>query len=80
MCKGSFSASDGWIQKLKVRNGIKQYTVSGEFRSCDMIAVNKWIGGIDESIKGYALEYIFSANETGYFFKALPNTTFNLIC
>ena len=79
ICEGSFSASDGWLQRFKVKNNIKHYAVSGESRSCDMNAVKKWLGDLDVCTEGYAPEDIFNADETGYFFKALPNNTLSSI-
>ena len=36
-------------------------------------------GLVVELIEDHAIKDIFNDDETGYFFKALPNTTFNLI-
>lgn len=73
----NFKASSGWLQKFKERCGIRQLSISGEILSSNVNAVQpfkeKLLSKINEM--GLQLEQIYNADESGLFWRILPNKT-----
>ncbi|XP_033110353.1 tigger transposable element-derived protein 6-like [Anneissia japonica] len=70
-----FGASDGWLTKWKQRNEIKQVAVCGESGDVDQTIVTEWKSKIADLCAGYQPEEIFNCDETGLYFRALPDRT-----
>jgi hypothetical protein len=71
-----FLASVGWLDKFKKRHGIVQKSVCGESASADLQVSDNWQKNcLPDLIRQYDPNDIFNADETGFFFKCLPNKT-----
>ena len=71
-----FMASIGWLDKFKKRHNITQKVMSGESAAVDENICEDWKNNIlPELIRPYDEKDIFNADETGLFFKCLPDKT-----
>lgn len=71
-----FSASIGWLDKFKSRHNIVQMSLCGESGSADFQCGEEWQKNVLPTlISQYDKNNIFNADETGLFFKCLPNKT-----
>lgn len=71
-----FKASDGWFTNWKRRNDIVFKSTPGESASVDHKSAAAWMMSLDPIIAEYDPQNIFNVDETGLFFKCLPNETF----
>ncbi|GFS85783.1 tigger transposable element-derived protein 6 [Trichonephila clavipes] len=71
-----FSASEGWLTNFKKRNGIVFKKMCEESLSVDINVCSKWQNSLSDLIKEYEPRNIFNTDETGLFFKCLPEKTF----
>ena len=67
-----FKASSGWLECWKNRYSIKQRAVEGESGQVHTETVTSWMGRLKELCKGYSPEVPWNEDETGCFFRALP--------
>lgn len=74
----NFSASDGWLNKWRRRHNISFKCISGE--SADVIQedVDQFLEKLPGMLLGYKPEDIYNADESGLYFKALPDKTLTL--
>lgn len=72
---GNFSASNGWLEKFRSRHAITYKSVCGESQSVDMNVVSNWSEKLAGICEGYADVDIWNLDETGLFFRALPDKT-----
>ncbi|GFT71785.1 tigger transposable element-derived protein 6 [Trichonephila clavipes] len=72
-----FSASEGRLTNFKKRNGIVFKKMCGESSSVDINVCSKWQNSLSDLIKEYETRNIFNTDETGLFFKCLPEKTFS---
>jgi hypothetical protein len=71
-----FSASDGWLQKLRQRHDISYGSVVGESAGVDQNVVNDWLSNrLPEIIKDFDPKNVWNADETGLFWRLQPNKT-----
>ena len=70
----SDGSSDGWLDKWKATYAIKEPHILGEARYVSAETVTSWVERLQELTEGYSLENIWNMDESGYFFKALPET------
>ena len=70
-----FAASEGWLQRFKTRHNISMKQISGESSSVDIQTVEAWKACLQIICEGYADEDILNTDETGIFWRALPNKT-----
>ena len=70
-----FAYSRGWLQRFKVRRGIKRRLYEGEADSADMTAVNAGRQNLQKILESYAADDIYNIDETGLFFRLGPNST-----
>ena len=68
-----FKASNGWLQIWKQRYNTKQVSICGESSDVRVDAVTS---RKDSPPSGNAQHNIWNLNETGLFWKALPNKGF----
>ena len=68
-----FVASDGWLEKWKATYAIKEKRIVGAGGDVPEETVSSWIERLQELREGYSLENIWNTNESGCFFKALPD-------
>lgn len=70
-----FKASNGWLGRFKERHNIKQLVVSGESGDVNEETVTAWRERLVTLVRGYSVEDIWNKDETGCFFRALPDKT-----
>ncbi|XP_037817448.1 jerky protein homolog-like [Lucilia sericata] len=75
---GGFHASDGWLSRYKKRYGIRLLKESGEKLSSRADLVEPFKKDLQNIIieNNLTLDAIFNANETGMYWKMLPDKTF----
>ena len=76
--KSSFKGSNGWLEKWKKRYNLKQLKISGESGDVRGETVDSWKERLPEIIAGYDKDNIWNMDETGVFFKALPDRGFGV--
>ena len=67
-----FNASDGWLDGWKTSYAIKDRRIVGEAGDVSKETITSWMERIVELTEGYELENIWNMDESGCFFKALP--------
>ena len=70
---GQFKASNGWLQRFRTHHSISHRIISGESASVDQFTVDEWKRRLPSILAQYKDDDIFNVDETGLFFKALPN-------
>lgn len=65
-----FKASNGWLQKFKERHQISYKSVN--IASMDRCIIAEWLYEVKELISGYEQRNIFNCDETGLFFRIVP--------
>ena len=72
-----FVASDGWLWRFCRRHGIRQLTLQGEKLSADKPASEEFVTSFRTFVEdnNYTLNQIFNCDETGLYYKLLPNKT-----
>ena len=71
-----FQCSSGWLQRFKERHAIVQKKICGESASVRVETCDLWIEHtLPTLLDGYELKNVFNADETGLFYKLLPNKT-----
>lgn len=73
-----FAASDGWLDKFKKRYGIRFLSVCGEKLSAQIELMEPFQRVFRSKISELSLtrQQIYNADESGLFYKMLPNKTF----
>jgi len=73
-----FNASRGWFEKFKKRSGIHSVLRHGEAASSNKEGAEKFKKEFSDFIKAEGLvpQQVFNGDETGLFWKKLPNRTF----
>ena len=69
--------STGWLDRFKERHGIAFKVVCGEAKSVDSDSsdMTGWKDRLSVIMKSYHANDIFNADETGLFFKLMPDKT-----
>lgn len=71
-----FTCSNGWLDRFKQRHSISFGKVCGEAKSVPLQVTNEWVNEKWPGIRqGYADHEIYNADETGLFYKLLPDKT-----
>ncbi|XP_054281926.1 tigger transposable element-derived protein 6-like [Macrosteles quadrilineatus] len=73
--KKDFRASNGWLHNFKKRNEIIFRKVCGESASVNSNVCDEWKTELKKLTESYLPENIYNADETGLFFKCLPDRT-----
>lgn len=71
-----FSASNGWLESFFKRHNISLKDLCGESGDVSEEVVNDWTQRIPDIVAGYDPKDIFNADETGLYYRALPNRTY----
>lgn len=74
----AFVASNGWFNRFKHRHGIRFLTVSGEKLSADLSSITPFIHRLRAKMQamGITEEQLYNADESGLYYRLLPNKTF----
>lgn len=71
-----FKASNGWLDNFKERHGIVFKEVQGEAAAVDMEAVDNWRQDIlSKLLAEYSPSNVFNVDETGLFWRLMPDKT-----
>ena len=72
-----FKASPGWLDNFKKRHGIRQLKIVGETLSAAVDSVQPFIEMLHKIMRegGFSFEQLYNADETGRFWRVLPNKT-----
>ncbi|KAM6455899.1 tigger transposable element-derived protein 1-like [Liasis olivaceus] len=73
-----FKASRGWFEKFHRRSGIHNVARHGEASSSDKAAAEAYKEEFEGFMKaeGYVAQQVFNCDETGLFWKKMPNRTY----
>lgn len=74
--KHDFKGSNGWLDKWKKKYNIKWLKINGESGDVQGETISSWKECLPEIIQGYDRDNIWNMNETGVFWKALPDRGF----
>ncbi|UYV82008.1 TIGD4 [Cordylochernes scorpioides] len=73
---GGKVGSGGWIERWKARHGIKLRNICGESADVNRETMTNWLTDVMPNIiSNYACKDIFNADETGLFWRLLPDKT-----
>jgi hypothetical protein len=72
----AFKVSKSWASKFAQKSGLCLITLHGESGSVDIEAVQFQIVQLQELIKMYHIDHVYNMDETGLFFKVLPNHSY----
>lgn len=70
-----WKCSNGFLERFKKRHNISFKVISGESASVNPDTINDWINRMPDIINGYNPDDIFNMDETGLFYKVLPEKT-----
>ena len=73
--RDKISFSNGWIEKFKKQNNIHSYHFHGEANSVSLEILSEERKKLQKILQDYTLDNIFNADETGFFFRMIPNKT-----
>ena len=68
----NFTAANGWLEKWQVSYGVRERKVNSEAGEVAEYQVSGWMEKLVELTRGYELTDIWNMDETGCFFKVLP--------
>jgi len=68
-----FKASNGWLESFRKRHNIFFQTLSGENTQLDKDIVDNWMKCLPVITEQYELHNIWNIDETGLFWRGLPN-------
>ena len=72
----NFKASNGWLDLWKKRYDIRKIKICGESADVSGETVESWRERMPEILQGYSAENIWNLDETGCFWRALPEHGF----
>ena len=71
-----FKATNGWLERWKTRNAIQFKKQHGEKQDADDFGAERWaVEVLPGILKDYSPRDIFNADETGLYWRAIPNGT-----
>jgi transcriptional regulator with XRE-family HTH domain len=68
-----FKASNGWLESFRTRHNISFRLLSGESAELDHQVVEDWKKNASQLLSNFRLEDVWNFDETGLFWKGLPN-------
>lgn len=74
----NFTASNGWLDRFRMRHNIVFRAICGESAQVNEDIVVEWKLRVPQITSGYSDRDIFNMDETGLFFKAIPDKTLTL--
>lgn len=70
-----FKASNGWLEKFRTRHSIVFRKVTGEAADCPKEEIDSWVETLSSKITDYDAKDVYNCDETGLFFRAIPDKT-----
>ena len=70
-----FKATASWFQRFRACKGIVCKVVCGEAASVDTSVVSNWKSKLSTLLEGYSPDCVYNVDETGLFYRCLPNRT-----
>ncbi|CAF4913662.1 unnamed protein product, partial [Rotaria sp. Silwood1] len=70
---GNFKASNGWLDRFRTRHNIHFRIICGEAAAVDKITTENWQMRLPNIIQHYNPVDIYNCDETGLFFKLMPD-------
>ncbi|UYV71196.1 hypothetical protein LAZ67_8002131 [Cordylochernes scorpioides] len=70
-----FEASNGWLDRFKARRNIIFRKICGEERAVNPLVVEDWKEKISSFLDKYSPSNIYNIDESGLFYKCLPDKT-----
>ncbi|XP_062566667.1 tigger transposable element-derived protein 4-like [Saccostrea cucullata] len=74
----SFKSNTGWLDRFKNRHGIVRRAITGESAIVDHKSVDEWKDKLPQILQDNDPKDIFNADETGLFYKLLPDRTLQM--
>jgi len=72
----NFKATSGWLETWKTRNRIQFKKQHGEKQDADDFGAERWVTEmLPEILKDYSPRDVFNADETGLYWRAIPDGT-----
>jgi hypothetical protein len=71
-----FKASNGWVEKFLARHDITIRKLTGESASADINGAKSFVESFETVYSKYDNVDIFNCDETGLFYKLLPNKSY----
>ena len=72
-----FAASNGWLESFKKTQNISTMSVAGEEGDVSSLKLESWKERSRELVRGWKPENIWNIDETGCFWKGLPEVSLN---
>ena len=72
----NFKGTNGWLERWKRRYNVQKVAVSGESGDVSGVTVSAWKERLPEILRGYDKKNLYNLDETGCFWKALPQQGF----
>ena len=73
-----FAASNGWLESFCRRHSITFKTICGESAEVNLDDIEDWKIKLPLILKNYSPRDVYNADETGLYYRAMPNKTFSL--
>jgi len=71
-----FTANHNWVEMFKQRRGIVSHSINGESATVDETVVEDYVSTtLPNLLRDYDPKDVFNMDETGLFYKLLPNRT-----
>lgn len=67
-----FKASNGWLEKFKIRHSLTFANLCGESESAPQRSIDDFLEKLPGIISGYDIKDIANVDETGLFYRAIP--------
>ncbi|UYV68152.1 TIGD1 [Cordylochernes scorpioides] len=76
--KPNILASHGWFERFKIRHSLHSLKLKGELASGDVDAAQEYLSNFAEIINdnSYTSDQVFNADESGLFWKKMPERTY----
>ena len=74
--KRDFVGTNGWLEKWKQRYHVRRVAICGESGDVSGVMVSSWKERLPEIVRGYEKKNIYNLDETGCFWRALPERGF----
>lgn len=77
IAENAFECSSGWLERFKGRHNIAFKKICGESKSVQENSdeMNEWKNKLSNLLNDYSPDQIYNADETGLFFRLLPDKT-----